>query len=81
MRRLLACLSLVFAIGCARDDSGTDRGEPDTPRIVVMAPANIIPASGMRYLGSNQGSMPMTTWLTSASVRTPLTEMEMNALR
>ena len=39
MRRLLAGLSLVFAIGCARDDSGTDRGEPDTPRIVVMAPA------------------------------------------
>ena len=39
MKRPLAFLSLLLAVGCARDDPGRDRVETEGPRIVVMAPA------------------------------------------
>ncbi len=39
MRRPLVLLSLLLAVGCAREGSRSDRVEPAGPRIVVMAPA------------------------------------------
>jgi iron complex transport system substrate-binding protein len=39
MKRLLAFLALLLAVGCAREDPAIDRVEPEGPRIVVMAPA------------------------------------------
>jgi iron complex transport system substrate-binding protein len=39
MKRRLALLSLLLAIGCAREEPPSDRIEPEGPRIVVMAPA------------------------------------------
>jgi iron complex transport system substrate-binding protein len=39
MKRLLALLSLLLAVGCAREDPTSERVEPEGPRIVVMAPA------------------------------------------
>jgi len=39
LKRLLALVPLLLAVGCARGDSASDRLEPEGPRIVVMAPA------------------------------------------
>ena len=37
--RLVAVLTLLPGLGCARGDPAVDRVEPEGPRIVVMAPA------------------------------------------
>jgi iron complex transport system substrate-binding protein len=39
MKRLIAFLTLLLAVGCTRQDPAIDRVEPEEPRIVVMAPA------------------------------------------
>ena len=39
MKRLLALLAVLLAVGCARKDPESERREPEGPRIVVMAPA------------------------------------------
>lgn len=39
MKRQLALLTLLLGVGCARQDPGIDRVDPEGPRIVVMAPA------------------------------------------
>ena len=39
MKRLLAFLALLLAVGCAHEDPAIERAEPVEPRIVVMAPA------------------------------------------